>query len=195
MKHLTLIPVLFLAACATQPKLVIRSAPPLAAEPMESVRYAEVMRAYYVGRCVDPDHPETMHAQHPIYRIEAAPRWNLHPGPQTTTNLLNPPPDAAFAPPPTNDVVIAEMNRQREATARVMQEATRLAQSYGELQQVIEEMKNVARNHLLMNARLANTEQQVAEFAKELERRTTAAPIATNDVPASIPETPDSPKP
>jgi hypothetical protein len=56
-------------------------------------------------------------------------------------------------------------------------------------------MKTVAGNQVLMNARLANTEQQVAEFANELERLTAAAPIATNDVPASVPEPPDSPKP
>jgi len=184
MKHLTLIPLLFLAACATQPKLSVR--PP----PVESVRYAEVVRAYYVGRCVDPDHPEMMHEQHPIYRVEATARWNLHPGSQTTANLLNPPPDAAFAPAPTNDFVIAEMNRQREFTARVMQEATRLAQAFDELQKVVSEMKTVAGNQVLLNARLANTEQQVVGFAMELERLTTAAPI-----PASVPETPDSPKP
>jgi len=195
MKQLPLIPLLLLAACATQPKLVVRSAPPPAVEPVESVRYAEVVRAYYVGRCVDPDHPETMHEQHPIYRIEATTRWNLHPGPQSSTNLLNPPPNAAFAPPPTNDVVIAEMNRQREATARVVQEATRLAQSYGELQQVIDAMKTVARNNGLMNARLATTEQRVAEFANELEKLTGSTAPSTNDLPASVPELPDGPKP
>ncbi len=195
MKHLPLIPLLLLAACATQPKLVVRSAPPPAVEPVESVRYAEVVRAYYVGRCVDPDHPETMHEQHPIYRIETATRWNLHPGPQTSTNLLNPPPDAAFVPPPTNDVVVAEMNRQREATDRVMQEATRLAQSYGELQQVIDAMKNVARINGLMNARLATTELRVAEFANELEKLTGSTAPSTNDLPASVPEPLDGPKP
>ena len=195
MKYLTLIPLLFLASCATQPRLIVRPAPPLAGEPMESVRYGEVVRAYYVGRCVDPDHPETMQEQHPIYRIEAAPRWNLHPGAQTTANLLNPPPDPAFAPPPTNDVVIAEMNRQREYTARVMQEATRLAQAFDDLQMVVSEMKTVAGNQVLLNARLADTEQQVAQFANELERLTTAAPLATNNFPASVPETPEFPRP
>jgi len=194
MKHLTLVPLLFLSACATQPKLIVRPAPPPASEPVESVRYAEVVRAYYLGRCVDPDHPETMDEQHPIYRIEAGARWNLHPGPQTA-NPLNPRPNAAFAPAPTNDFVIAEMNRQREFTARVMQEATRLTQAFDELQKVVSEMKNVASNQDLINARLANTEQQVAEFERELERLTAAAPLVTNGVPESDPETPDYPKP
>ena len=195
MKYLTFIPLLFLAACASHPKLVIRAMPPPAVEPVDSVRYAEVVRAYQVGRAVDPNHPETMQEQHQVYRIESTARWNLHPGPQHTVNLLNPPPNAAFAPPPTNDAVVAEMNRQREATARVMQEAARLAQSYGELQQVIGEMKNVARNSALMNARLATAEQRVAEFAKELEKLTVPPTPPTNDVPVSVSETPFTSKP
>ncbi|MCG3148918.1 MAG: hypothetical protein PCFJNLEI_02370 [Verrucomicrobiae bacterium] len=195
MKYLTFIPLLLVAACASQPKLVVRPNPPPAVEPVESVRYAEVVRAYNVGRAVDPNHPETMQEQHQVYRIESTARWNLHPGAQNTVSLLNPPPNAAFAPPPTNDAVVAEMNRQREATARVMQEAARLAQSYGELQQVIGEMKNVAHNSVLMNARLATAEQRVAEFAKELERLTVSPAAPTNDVPVSVSETPDTPKP
>ena len=88
---------------------------------------------------------------------------------------MNPPPDAAFAPPPTNDVLIAEMNRQREATARVMLEAAKLAQSYGELQAVLGEMKNVARNNALLNVRLATNEQRVVEFSKELQKLSAVA--------------------
>jgi hypothetical protein len=153
------------------------------------------VRAYHVGRYVDPNHPEAMHEQHPVYRIEVSARWNLHPGPLGTANLLNPPPDAAFAPPPTNDVLIAEMNRQRETTARVMLEATKLAQSYGELQALFTEMRTVARNNALLNLRLATNEQRVVEFGRELQRLSASPPPATNDVPAFAPEPPDAPKP
>lgn len=193
MKYLSLIPLLFVASCASRPQLVVRPAPPQAVQPVESLRYAEVVRAYYVGRFVDPNHPETMQEQHPMYRIESVGRWNLHPGGLNTANLLNPPPDAAFAPPPTNDVLIAEMNRQREMTARVMQEAARLAQSYGELQAVVIEMQNVARNSVLVGTRLANTEQRVAEFGKELQKLSVPPPPTTNDVPAFVPEPPFKP--
>src|SRR5467141_668468 len=123
MKYLAFIPLVFLASCASRPQLVLRPASPAAFEPIEAVRYAEVIRAYHVGRFVDPNHPETMHEQHPVYRIESSARWNLHPGPLNTANLLNPPRDAAYAPTPTNDVVLTEINRQRETTERVMQEA------------------------------------------------------------------------
>ena len=195
MKYLALLPLVFVASCASRPQLVVRPAPPAAVEPVEAVRYSEVVRAYYVGRFVDPNHPETMNEQHPVYRIETSARWNLHPGPANTVNLLNPPPDVAFAPPPTNDAVTAEMNRQREATERVMSEAVRLSRSYEELQNIFSQMKTVARNNALLGARVANTEQRVADFGKELEKITTTPSAQTNDIPAFVPDPPDAPKP
>ena len=195
MKYLALIPLAFVASCASRPLLIVRPAPPSAVEPVEAVRYSEVVRAYYVGRFVDPNHPETMHEQHPVYRIESTARWNLHPGSASTAKLLNPPPDAAFASPPSSDAVIAEMNRQREATARVMLQAAKLAQSYGELQAVLGEMKNVARNNALLTVRLATNELRVVEFSKELQKLSAVPSPVTNDVPAFTPEKPDAPRP
>lgn len=192
---MTLIPLLFVAACASRPQVAVRPGPPPAVEPVESVRYGEVVRAYHVGRYVDPNHPETMHEQHPVYRIEVSARWNLHPGPLNTANLLNPPPDAAFTPPPTSDALIAEMNRQRETTARVMLAATKLAQAHGELQALFTELKTVARNSALLSVRLATNEQQVAAFGRELQRLSVPPPPATHDVPALAPESPDVPEP
>jgi hypothetical protein len=195
MKYLALVPFLFVASCASRPQLGLRPLPPPSVTSIGDVRYGEAVRAYHVGRYVDPNHPETMHEQHPLYRIEVSAHWNLHPGSSTVANVLNPPPDAAFAPPPTNDVVVAELNRQREITARVMQEAVRLGQFCSELQAVVVEMKNVARNSTLFGARLATTEQQVQEFRKELQKLSTLSALPTNDVPASIPELPDANKP
>lgn len=194
MKYLAFIPLVLIASCASRPQLVLKPTPKPVVEPVEAVRYSEVVRAYYVGRFVDPNHPGTMHEQHPIYRIETSARWNLHPGPANTVNLLNPPPDAAFSPPPTNDALIAEMNRQREATARVMSEAGRLAQSYEELQMIFSEMKTVARNNALLGTRLADTERRVAGFGKELEKLSAAPPVQTNDVPPTVSDPPDAPK-
>ena len=195
MKYLALFPLLLVASCASHPKLAVRPLPPPAVSPIGAVRYGEVVRAYNVGRYVDPNHPETMEEGHAIYRIEVSARWNLHPGSPNTANLLNPPPDAAFAPPLTNDVLISEMNRQRETTTLVMQQAVRLAQSFNELQRMFAEMKNVARDNAILGARLAKTEQKVAGFEKELQKITATPSPATNDVPAMSPASPDPFKP
>jgi hypothetical protein len=197
MKYLTLIPFVLLASCASrpQPQIGVRPTPPSAVEPVEAVRHADVVRAYHVGRYVDPNHSQTMHEQHPVYRIESSARWSLHPGALTTANWLNPLPDAAFVPSPTNDGIFAEMNRQREATQRILSEAARLADSYAELQKVVTEMKNAARDQVLIRTRLAEAEQRITGFAKELQNLTTQPSSQTNDVPLLAPEAPEGPKP
>jgi hypothetical protein len=189
------IPLIFLASCASrpQPQIGVRPAPPPAVEPVEAVRYADVVRAYHVGRYVDPNHPQTMHEHHPLYRIESSARWNLHPGAAVTASLLNPPPDAAFLPPPTSDAIFAELNRQREATQRILSEAAGLAASYSEIQKLVAEMKSVASDQALIRSRLAEAEQHMAEIEKKI---LTAQPMPqTNDVPLSVPETPERPNP
>lgn len=197
MKYLAFIPLVFIASCASRPKpqVALSPLPTPAVEPVESARYADVIRTYHVGRYIDPNHPETMQEQHSVYRVEASAHWNLHPGSANPVNLLNPPPDTAFSPPPTNDALQAEMNRQREATERVMQEAARLAQSYTEFQKVVNEMKNVARNQVLVNARLVTAEQRVAAFENEIQKFGVPPPSTPNESPSLIPEPTDAPKP
>ncbi len=186
MKYLVLIPLLFVASCASQraPQLAVRPLLTPGVETTDAVRHAEVIRSYHIGRYVDPNHPALMHEQHPVYRIEASTRWNLHPGSLKFSNPLNPPSDAAFVPPPTNDVVLAELSRQRDATERVMREAFQLARSYGELQKVIKDMTEVAKHHAWMRARLVNAEERFAGIEKELRRLTEPPPATTNEVPA-----------
>jgi hypothetical protein len=199
MKLIALIPVLFIASCASRPtpQIVVKPLPSSAVEPVEPVRYAEVIRAYHIGRYVDPHHPDVMHEQHPLYRVEAHTRWNFKPGNPHPLGVspLNPPKDAAYLPPPTNDVVLAELNRQKDATERVMWEAFQLARSYDELQKVIKDMTSVAKNHVFMNARLVNAEQRVAEFEKELQKLTAPLATPTNEVRSFAIEEPDPPKP
>lgn len=194
MKYLILIPLVLGTSCVSRPQLVVRAAPPATFEPIEAVRYSEVVRAYHVGRLVDPNHPETMKEQHPVYRVESYGRWNLHPGPLNTANLLNPPRDAAYAPPSTNDAVLAELNRQRETTDRVVQEAARLAQTYSELRQVLADMKNAARNNALMSARVASTEERIAAFEKDLHKLLAPPPPMTNELSGFAPESPNAEK-
>ncbi len=200
MRYLAVVPLVLVASCASQPKRYVfqDTLPAPVAKP--TVRYPEIIRRYVVGPYVDPNHSDRMHARHPMYRVEEPARWDLHPGPydEAITGRLNPPPDAAFSPPPTNDVIIAELNRQREATERVMGEALRLAHSYDELRKVINEMKSVATNHLEMRARVANTERRVAEFEKELRKLASSLSQPspqTTDVPSFAPESPEKPDP
>lgn len=199
MKYLALIPILLVASCASRPapQLALKPLIPPPVEPSESVRYAEMLRAYHVGRYVDPNHTDVMHERHSVYRVEAHSRWNLKPVEPSPAEVirLNPPPDAAFAHPPTNDVVLAEMNRQRDATERVMWEAFQLARSYDELQKVIKDMTAVSKNHSWMGVRLFNAEKRVGELETELKKLTATPTQATNEAPTIFIDAPEAPRP
>jgi hypothetical protein len=182
-----LIPLLLLTSCASRqvPQLAITPVPtqsaaqPLAAvQPLESVRYGEVVRTYYIGRYIDSS--DTLHEQHPVYRAESSAHWNLHPGNSSTA--LTPPADASYSPAPTNDAVIAELNHQREVTRQVMSESEKLARSFAELQEVINQMKNVAKNNVQIRMRLVAAEEQLGKLAGEIQKLSVPPTIATNEV-------------
>jgi len=190
---------LLVISCAfrSTPAVTMEPLPTVVVSPVGSVRHVEVIRAYHLGRYVDSNQPGVMHEQHPVYRVEAESRWNLRPGQDYsgTGTAMNPPADPAHSPAPSNDQIVAELNRQKAATERVMWEATQLAQSYDQLQKVIGDMTTVARNHTFMSARFGQTEQRVTRMEQELGRLVSPAPTATNDVPTILIDDPDPAKP
>lgn len=133
MKSFFLIPLLFLSACSSTPKLTLQPRPPSTALPADTVRYPETVRAYHFGRYVDPNDDLVMHEQHVVYRVEENTRWDLRPRRAATmgsplsctSNAV--PRDAAFSPSPVNDEILAEVNSQRLATTQVMAQSRALS--------------------------------------------------------------------
>jgi len=89
---------------------------------MESVRYAENLKAYPLGRYIDPNDPDVMHEAHTIYRLETTAKWNLHPqdSPVSSIPAVHNQ-DSASAPVLLRDELAVELNRQREATKVIIQ--------------------------------------------------------------------------
>ena len=140
MKLFYFIPLIFLTACSTTPKLTLRpqTPPPPATD---SLRYPELVRAYHFGRYVDPNDGLVMHEQHVAYRVEENARWNLHPkqtGSDVFPSSLH---DAAFAPAPVNDAILAEVNSQKIATMQIMAQARILSAALQQLEQALQDAK------------------------------------------------------
>jgi len=89
--------VLFLGSgCATaKKKPSVAEAPPpvpvsgtdLDQANVEKVRSSETLKAYPIGRYVDPHDPNVMHESHVVYRKEAGAGWNLAPNAPTVVPL------------------------------------------------------------------------------------------------------------
>jgi hypothetical protein len=181
MKPFYLIPLLFLSACSTTPKLALRPLPP-SATAADGIRYPEVLHAYHVGRYADPNDDLIMHEQHTVYRVEENPRWNFHPG-QVDGNLpALPPRDAAFAPAPVNDAILAEVNSQRLATTEIMMQARTLSAALAQFQAALSQTKT----NLQETARLRASVNEMKQRLDTLESapgQLPPPPISTTNEP------------
>ena len=185
MKTYYLIPLLFLSACSTTPKLTLLPRQPSATN-TDGIRYPEMLHAYHVGRYADPNDDSLMHEQHVVYRVEENPRWNLHPGPADANLPALPSRDAAFAPAPVSDAILAEVNSQRLATTEIMMQARTLSAALAQFQTALQQTKT----NLQETARLRVS---VNEMKQRLDALDTApaqpppTPISTtNEAPDSL---------
>ena len=181
MKTYYLIPLLFLSACSTTPKLTLRPQQTPATS-ADGVRYPEVLHAYHIGRYADPNDDLIMHEQHTVYRVEENTRWNFHPGPVDANLPTLPPHDAAFAPAPVNDDILAEVNSQRLATTEIMMQARTLSAALAQFQAALSQTKT----NLQETARLRVT-------VNDMQKRLDALDTAQEQAPAAILSTTNEP--
>jgi hypothetical protein len=174
MKTYYLIPLLFLSACSTTPKLTLRPQQTPATS-ADGVRYPEVLHAYHIGRYADPNDDLIMHEQHTVYRVEENTRWNFHPGPVDGNLPALPPHDAAFAPAPVNDAILAEVNSQRLATTEIMMQARTLSAALAQFQAALSQTKT----NLQETARLRVTVNDMQKRLDALDTAQEQAPAAT----------------
>jgi len=182
MKMLYLIPLLFLSACSTTPKLVLRPQQPSATD-AAGIRYPEVLHSYHIGRYADPNDDSLMHEQHVVYRVEDNTRWNFHPGPADGNVPALPSRDAAFAPTPVNDAILAEVNSQRLATTQIMMQARTLSAALAQFQAVLSQTKT----NLQETARLRASVNEMKQRLDTLESapgQLSPPPISTTNEPA-----------
>ena len=162
MKTYYLIPLLFLSACSTTPKLTLRPQQPPPATDNSAVRYPEVLHAYHVGRYTDSNDDLIMHEQHVVYRVEENTRWNFHPGPAEGNLSALPSRDAAFAPAPVNDAILAEVNSQRLATTEIMMQARTLSAALAQFQTALQQTKTNLQETVILRASVNDMKQRLA---------------------------------
>ena len=182
MKMFRLLPLLFLPACSTAPKLALRPQPqPLPADE-SAVRYPEVIHTYHVGRYADPNDDLVMHEQHVVYRVEENMRWDFHPGAICGNAASSTLRDAAFSPAPVNDAILAEVNSQRLATAQIMVQARTLSSALMQFQSALQQTKT----NLQQTAALRATVSEIKQRLDALETEQGQPPsLSTTNEPAN----------
>ncbi len=179
--------------CASHPKTVVVSPLPrdvpgttLSSDGIESVRYAENIKAYPVNRYVDPANRGVMHEGHTIYRVETSARWNLRPN-QPVAVPLGPTVavrgNPATHPGPLPGELAAELTRQKEATRTVIAQGERLGGSIDRLQGALNQTAAMAQEQQRMQADLTRAQGRIEQLEKERVERTSSG--GTVDLPAT----------
>ena len=170
---------LILSSCATRHVPLARTTPhavpgtTLPSEGIESVRYAENIKAYPLARYVDPNNSRVMHEAHPVYRVETTAKWNLHTNPRVS--LSSGPsarvPDSTTASAPLRDELVAELNRQKEATRTVIQGGEAVSQKLGELANTVQQTKEIAEQNSQLKEEVNTTKQRLQTLEDELRKK------------------------
>ncbi|MBU6409944.1 MAG: hypothetical protein KGR98_06115, partial [Verrucomicrobia bacterium] len=145
------------------------------------------VRAYHIGRYVDPNDDLVMHEQHVVYRVEENTRWNFHPGP-ADGDVLTPPParDAAFSPVPVNNDILAQVNSQRIATAEITAQARVLSAALAQFQKALQQAKTNLQETAMLRAAVTKMNRRLDALEGEMERPPAPTISPTNEPPGSL---------
>ena len=184
MKTIFLIPLLLLSACASHrtptARNMLRPVPgtTLPSDDIESVRYEENIKAYNVGRYIDPNNALAMHERHVVYRVETTAKWNLHPNAPATV-ALGPAVriiDPARKDSPTTPEIIAEVTRQKAATQTVIDQGKRLNDTLAQISTALDATKQVADQNRQLKTELDLTKQRLDLLESEIRNQQKESP-------------------
>ena len=186
-----LIPLLLLPACASKKAVIVQMPPAvsgttLATDDQESVRYGENLKAYPLGRYIDPNDGLMMHEAHTVYRVETTAKWNLH---------LNAPAsipsgpvigiiDPAHRDSPVTPEVVAELDRQKAATLALMMQGQRMNQALTQLGQTLSATAQVAQDNARLKNEVATTQKRLDALEEAFRKTQTEAPISPPITPS-----------
>ena len=191
-----LIPITFLSlglvGCSTNqpPQTVhIHHLPPNPLPERETVQRSAFLKAYPVGRYVDPADPSVLHEGHVIYVEEAPPAWNLAPqrpvfvplGPEAG------PTDSARAPVPSGEELRREFDAQRKAVRALTNQAARVLEAQTQLNAVVPLVKQSVEQGAALQQQQRVMEERMRLLETEL--RPPARSTGTNVPPANKPST------
>jgi hypothetical protein len=188
---LIFIPLIFLSACASNKPVVVqmpRSVPgtTLATDDIESVRYGENLKAYSIGRYVDPNDGLVMHEAHTLYRVETTAKWNLHPN--APANVPGGPVigiiDPAHKDSPLTPEVVAEVDRQKAATMALIVQGQRMNQALNQLSNTLSATAQIAQENVQLKSEMTTSEKRLDALEEDFRKSQTEAPFTAPATPS-----------
>lgn len=191
---LIFIPLIFLTACASKRPVIVKMPPALPAttlttDGMESVRYGENLKAYSLGRYIDPNDGLVMHEAHTVYRVETTAKWNLHP--HQPVNVPGGPVvgiiDPAHQDSPITPEIAAEVDRQKAATQTLIAQSQRMNQALNQLSKILPATARVAEENAQLKVQALATERRLEILEDQFRKQQAEAQTETTFTPPVTP--------
>jgi hypothetical protein len=188
---LIIIPLVFLSACASKKPVIVQMPPSvsgtmLATGDMESVRYGENVKAYSLGRYIDPNDGLMMHEAHDIYRVETTAKWNLHPN--EPVNVPSGPVigiiDPAHKNSPLTPEIAAEVSRQKAATQALLDQGQRMNQLVNQLSKTLPVTKQIAADNVRLQYEVTIAQKRLDALEEDFRRTQTENSFTTSPAPS-----------
>ncbi len=188
---LIFIPLIFLSACASKKPVIVQMPPSVsgtmfATGDMESVRYGENVKAYSLGRYIDPNDGLMMHEAHTIYRVETTAKWNLHPN--EPVNVPSGPVigiiDPAHKDSPLTPEIAAEVSRQKAATQALLDQGQRMNQLVNQLSKTLPVTKQIAADNVRLQYEVTLAQKRLDTLEEDFRRTQTENTFTTSPAPS-----------
>jgi len=152
-----------------------------APQPSPTAWQPETVRAYTLGRAVDPRDANVVHEAHTIYRREETPRPNLTPPTAIVT------PQAAKASTNVSnllrDALTAELNQQRSVSQALTQEAKALNERLAQLNAQSQDLNNSLQDAARLRAQLSAITNRLEAIETQLRGASTNNPYRAGSRP------------
>jgi len=190
-----IVPCLFLSACASRSapsRVMIRpvSSSSMDAKPAARVRSAETLKAYPLGRYIDPNNSKIMHEAHTLYRVESTAHWNLRPSAAEGFPARYHR-DSALADASTRGELLVELNRQKQTTAAVVQGNQAVSGRLNELLQKVQEGGHWAEQNARLEQELASTKVRLEQLEARIAEQSAASANGSRSGKVNKGELPD----
>ncbi|HEX3856110.1 MAG TPA: hypothetical protein VHY30_02305 [Verrucomicrobiae bacterium] len=189
---LIFLPLILLSACASRKPIVVQMPPSvpgtmLATGDMESMRYGENVKAYSLGRYIDPSDGLMMHEAHTIYRVETTAKWNLHPNEQVNVpggpviGIIDP----AHKDSPLTPEIAAEVSRQKAATQILLQQSQKMNDVVSQFSKALPATAQVAVDNIRLQREVSATQIRLDALEEEFRKTQAENSFTTSPVPSA----------
>lgn len=130
-------------------------------EDLDRVRYGEDLKAYAVGRYIDPNNSSIMYEKNILYRVEESPQWNLRPNTELRPPIGKIPRESPALQKIMESELRNELERQRRLSEDLLQQTKKAVEA---VEKSIAETRRLQEHNALVLRKIGEQGKQITDM-------------------------------